>query len=63
MSDVLYVDNGGQVACIEHGGRYLKAELKARPNAKRIDTPITAWHRTTAADLGGYGCETCERQV
>ena len=61
----LWIDNGGRVACIDHGGAYLKSGVQHHPRARRIDTPITAWHRVTKADRadGEWVCETCDRKT
>ena len=60
----LYVSNNGIVACLEHGGGYLKDEIARRPDAKIIVTPLDHWERVvdgSVEDRWTWRCETCER--
>jgi len=63
----LWISNRGEVACDAHLGGYGTQELAARPNAKRLDTPLDVWHVATDADRADWraeigtdlACETC----
>jgi hypothetical protein len=60
MENALYINQGGQVACKDHGGQYLKSYLEAYPYDEEITTPLGHWVRATKEELDGLGCETCE---
>lgn len=69
-SEVAYfVANSGEVTCSKHGGMYLTSELKRRPKAKRISTPLDVWERLNSLEVAvltaemGYCCETCNAQA
>ena len=66
-------NDNGAIACEEHVGAYMTAEIAANPKAKTHRTPIGTFYRMTAADVADfealmaqYGdrpecCETCRR--
>jgi hypothetical protein len=65
-SEVAYfAANTGELTCSKHGGMYLTSELKRRPNAKRISTPLAVWERLNSLEIAmlkadlGFCCETC----
>jgi hypothetical protein len=64
-----FLANSGEVTCAKHGGMYLTSELKRRPKAKRITTPLDVWERLNSLEVAmltaemGYCCETCHGQA
>lgn len=48
-----YASSNGQTSCgsLRHGGGYLNGELAYRPDARRIETPLTTWYRMTKAEI------------
>jgi hypothetical protein len=60
-----YEDTNGRICCVEHAGNYVHAALAAKPNLKRIETPMTMWIKLTDADIAEVAtwnadiCETC----
>ena len=62
MTTRYYASSNGQTACQDHGGMYLKSELSVRPNARRIETPLTTWRRFTVADVAWFQQE-CDAEV
>ena len=62
--DSVFVSNGGRVACHRHLGHYATAELRRRPNARTISTPLDVWGRVDqidvdAEDWAWMNCESC----
>ena len=62
--DSVFVSNGGRVACHRHLGGYATAELRRRPNARTISTPLDVWGRVDqidvdAQDWAWMNCESC----
>ena len=57
----------GNVACVEHLGRYGQEAVVAAPDAPQWFTPLNIWVSTTAAERAEYlrevgtpmRCETC----
>jgi len=70
----LWTDLGGMMSCRQHMGGYATSALEQTPKARKIETPITVWHKMTAAECvpqtvtydDGYSfefvpaCERCE---
>lgn len=62
---VYFAATGGELTCSHHAGAYLRADLEARPKARKIVTPLTTWERLTSVEVAllfaeiGYCCETC----
>lgn len=60
-----FVGTNGELTCSDHAGAYLRADLEARPNARKIVTPITTWERLSSLEVAalmadiGFCCETC----
>lgn len=64
----LWASNSGVISCTTHGGGYLQASVKARPNARRHITPLDVWERLNddeipalAYELGLEPETLCER--
>jgi hypothetical protein len=65
----LWVHDGGEIACGQHGGAYLATAITLRPDATEHSTPLGTWERVTDLELlramfaeSGLpepGCETC----
>jgi hypothetical protein len=65
----LWVHDGGELACGQHGGAYLATAITLRPDATEHSTPLGTWERVTDVELlravfaeSGLpepGCETC----
>ena len=51
MTTKLWSDLGGTIYCPDHLGMYASAALEKRPQARRIETPITVWTRMTSAEM------------
>ena len=66
--NIYFEDTNGRVVCPDHIGNYGKMALEKKPDAKRIQTPITVWIRLREADIEevrGFNpdiCETCNRE-
>lgn len=68
---LLWVRDGGEIACIQHGGAYLAFAVGNDPQARSHTTPLGGWSALTpdlyarlAADFAAAGlpapaCETC----
>jgi hypothetical protein len=56
-------DTNGRIACPDHIGNYGQQALAVKPNAKRIQTPITLWIKlsdTEVAEVQEWNPEVCE---
>lgn len=65
---VIWISNGGEVTCTDHGGGYLSSAVKASPRKRTHVTPLDYWTRATAQDIAelaadGIGCETCKART
>ena len=74
---VLWASTAGEVSCPQHMGAYAKAALEQTPKARKIETPLTVWHKMTAHERRVQrvyfedddevfdwlpACETCNQQ-
>lgn len=67
--EALWMSNGGEITCKQHGGSYLTAAIAAHPSGQRHTTPLDVWTQVTAADnaewaalgMGAMVCESCAR--
>lgn len=59
-SDTLYISERGVVACLEHGGHYLREAAERDPRAWRITTPLDSWIAVDP-DEHDLACEECSR--
>lgn len=65
----LYVNDNGEVACLEHGGSYLAASVQAYPRSRLHTTPLGTWELVSALLAESWArsfpgdpplaCETC----
>lgn len=63
----LFIDNGGRIECVEHGGSYLRSAFASAPNRRTHRTPITTWEKVDAEFAREWesalgfppACETC----
>jgi len=63
MTQQLWSDLGGRVACTKHLGRYATAALEAEPTLTGIWTPITVWEQLPLDEVDFYPCEDCGEGV
>ncbi len=76
-TDELWTDLGGMIACRQHMGRYATSALEQKPQARKVETPLTIWRkmvppecvRRTVTYQNGYSfefipaCERCGRET
>jgi hypothetical protein len=63
-SEPLFIDDGGRTLCPAHLGVYAASELRRRPNARMLQTPLGTWVRVDRADVDPdewavVSCESC----
>lgn len=44
----LYINDNGLIACLDHGGSYLRAEYDRAPEQFEYRTPLESWEKVDA---------------
>ena len=63
----LYVNDNGEISCLDHAGSYLSSEYRHAPERRKYRTPLGTWEQIDAGyiaewtDIMGSApvCETC----